>query len=393
MIPRTFRPTERRVKARLATLCSGALGLMLLGTMACAVRKPQIHTYRLVRTDASEVLVPPGVINPDIAQQTFNANVAHGPGRCHSSPGSIAIERTKKRTRVTVTREMLLHQPAGWLNEWTADLESQGCIAPGAGPRLARQIAEALPLDTNQAFHLLYSNQIDITPQMRIQVVSPILREGGAIHEPILRSVERSGNGNSITTTLKSAADLIGYEMAWYSVRAKADGLGLSIVPLYADRHIEADTERRSQPAINYFQLSQDAAFYRVFYEAKQTEYAALIIGAPTRAELERRSKILGTGAASCKRLNDELCVAVPKQVAINALVPVTVNGGQLWVNWGNNVGGVIRAAGERQANLVLPKLIVQKLYDGKVVAVHFDHTSPVILNLIVTGGEVMSWK
>ena len=294
---------------------------------------------------------------------------------------------------MTVTRDMLLQQPFGWLNEWTADLETQGCIAPGAGPELAEQIAEALPLGIDQAFHLLYSNQLDITPQMRIQVLSPILREGVANNNPVPGSAVTSGAGNSITINLKSSPNLLGYETASYAVQVKAGGVGLSIIPLYADRHVGAETERRFQPAVNYFQFPADAAFYRVFYEAQQTEYAAIILAARTRAELERRAKILGTGTASCDKLNNELCVAVPKQVAINGLVPITVNGGETWVTWGTNIGGAVRAAGRQQEKMVLPKLAVYKLYHGKPVKVEFDHASPAIFNLIVSGGEVISWK
>jgi hypothetical protein len=208
-----------------------------------------------------------------------------------------------------------------------------------------------------------------------------------------LESIETSGRGNSLTVGIKSSPDLLGYETASYAVRTKPNGIGLSIVPLYADRHIGDGTERRPEPATNYFQFQPDAAFYRVFYEAQQTEYAAIIIAARTRAELERRTKILGTGTASCDKLNNELCVAVPKQVAINGLVPVTVNGSQTFVTWGTNIGGAIRAAGERQANLLLPKLAVYKIYNGKPVGVEFDHASPAIFNLIVSGGEVISWK
>jgi hypothetical protein len=288
---------------------------------------------------------------------------------------------------------MLLQQPIGWLNEWTADLESQGCIASGTSAKLAEQIAEALPLDIDQAFHLLHSNQLDITSQMRIQVVSPIVHEGVAPDSPIQESAETSGKGNSITVNIKSSANLLGYETASYAVQTKTNGIGLRIVPLHADRHIGAETERRPLPATNYFQFPADAAFYRVFYEAQQTEYAAIIIAGRTRAELERRTKILATGMASCDKLNNELCVAVPKQVAINGLVPVRVNGRQTFVNWGTNIGGAIRAAGERQANLILPKLAVYKSYNGKPVAVEFDHANPAIFNLIVSGGEVISWK
>ena len=295
---------------------------------------------------------------------------------------------------MTVRREMLLPQPAGWLNEWTADLESQGCIAPGAGPRLAEQIAGALPLEASQAFHLLYSNQLDITPNMTIQVVSPIFRDGVAIsNTTTLEPVDEQANGNNLTLGIRSSANLAGYETASYTVRRKPGGMGLSVVPLYADRHLGAEVERRPQPAIHYFRFPAEAAFYRVFYEAQQTEYTAIIIAARTRAELEQRARLLGTGAASCDKLNNELCVAVPKQVAINGLVSVTVNGSETWVAWGTSIGGVIRASGERQANILLPRLMVHKPFNGKPAAVEFERNNPAILNLVVTGGEAVAWK
>lgn len=358
-------------------------------------------TYRLVRTDASQILVPPRVAKAGLAQRIFNTHVGVVSANCPAlsggasglSPSPVVIQTKGKHIRVTVSRELLVRQPTGWLSEFTAGIESQGCIAPGASPKLAEEIAAALPLDMNQAIRLLYSNQLDITPQMRIQVVSPILRNGATLNDPILTSVEQSGNGNGITAGVRSTANLLGYETAMYSVQPRADGIGVSIAALYADRHIGDATERRSEAAVNYFRFPVDAAFYRVFYEAQQTEYAALIIAAPTRAELERRTKILETGAASCDKLKNELCVSVPKQVAINGLVPVTVNGGLVWVTWGTNIGGVLRAAGEPNANQLLPKLAVYKLYDRKLAAVEFDRASPAILNLIVTGGEVVSWR
>ena len=370
------------------------LGIFVVFVFAtgCAIHKSPIQTYRLVASGGNPVLVPPGVATPDLAQRTLKTNAAAGQRKCSPSAGPIAFKTSGRRIRITVTRETLLQQPAGWLTEWTADLESQGCLAPGAGPKLAEQVAEALPLDLNRAFQLLHSNQLDITPQMTIQVVSPILREGAATDTPLAEPVETSGRGTSLTVRLRSTANLLGYETASYAVRPKPGGIGLSIVPLYADRHIGTETERRGSPTKDYFQFPSAAAFYRVFYEAQQTEYAAIIVGARTPADLEQRSKILATGTASCEKLNNELCVAVPKQVAINGLIPVTVNGGQTLVAWGSNIGGVLRAAGEREAH-AMPRLLVQKSYNGKLVQVEFDHASSAVLNLIVSGGEVISWK
>jgi hypothetical protein len=375
-------------------MAQARLGIFVIFVIAtgCAIHKSPIQTYRLVASGGNPVLVPPGAATPNLAQRILKANVAPGQHKCSPSTEPIAFKTSGRRIRITVTRETLLQQPAGWLTEWTADLESQGCLAPGTGPKLAEQIAEALPLDLNRSFQLLHSNQLDITPQMTIQVVSPILREGVGTDTPLAEPVETSGQGNSLTVRLRSTANLLGYETASYAVRQKPDGIGLSIVPLYADRHIGAETERRHSPATDYFQFPSDAAFYRVFYEAQQTEYAAIIVAARTLAELEQRSKILATGTASCEKLNKELCVAVPKQVAINGLVSVTVNGVQTLVAWGTNIGGVLRAGGEREAN-AMPRLQVHKSYNGKLVPVEFDRASPAIFNLIVGGGEVLSWK
>jgi hypothetical protein len=308
-------------------------------------------------------------------------------------PGSPGIQIHRHRIQVTATSELLIRQPTGWLSEWAAGLESQGCIAPGAGPSLAEQIAAALPFEMNQAIRLLYSDQLDITPQMRIQVVSPILKEGAILNDPILATEETSGKGNSVSVGIKATANLLGYETAMYSVQPKVSGMGASIVPLYADRHIGDQTERRAEPATNYFRFPGNAAFFRVFYETEQNEYAALVIAAATRTELERRTKILEQGPASCVTLNNEQCVAVPRQVAINGLIPITVNGGPAWVIWGTNIGGVVRATGYRDANLVLGKLAVYKLYHGKLAAVEFDRASPAIFNLTLTGGEDISWR
>lgn len=285
---------------------------------------------------------------------------------------------------------MLRNRPAGWLSNWAADLESQGCIAPGTGSYLAEQIAEALPLDPNQRIHLLYSNQLDILPQMRIEVTSPILRDPTG---PTLESVQTSGAGNTITATIKSSANLLGYEMATYAAQARQNGVGVSIVPLYADRHIGSEVERRPQPATDYFHFARGAAFYRVFYEAQQTQYTALVIAADTRSELDRLTEALESGPAACEKLNGEMCVAIPKQVAINGLVRVTVNGNEDWANWGTTIGGVVRATGERNANSLLPQLRVYKPYRGKLSEVKFDPSNAAVFNLAVTGGEVISWK
>jgi hypothetical protein len=361
-----------------------SLILAVLLCTACAVQQPIAANWRLAKQGTGDVLIPPGVAKPDLAKRTFAVDLAAGYGICPS-----AIRVKGKRVFVTVTREMLDRQPKGWLTTWSEGIESQGCIAPGEAFILAARIAESLPLDPALAFRILYPE--DVVPPVQLQVVSPILRDSAA--DTPDAPAEISGNGNSLNVTIKSSDNLIGYENALYAIQPKGSGIGFMIVPLYAERHTQQGTERSPQPATNYFQFPSDAAFYRLFVKSGQTDFTALVVAAPTRAELDRRTAMLDTGTASCDKLNGELCVAIPRRVAINPMIPVTVNGTALMVRWGATVAEAIRNSGERQPEAVLQKLAISRLYNGHPALVDFDHSSPAVLRLILTGGEEISWK
>ena len=171
--------------------------LLSMVTSGCAVRQ----TYRLVKQNAGSVLIPPGVSKPDVGQRIFTADIAPGRGSCAPAEGAIAIQSRKGRVRVTVTRDRLLKQPPGWLSAWTAQAESQGCIAAGEGLKLAARIAESLPLDPRAAWRLLHADDrqtgyVDLGPETRLQVVSPILREGTPADAPILDTSNQIGRAH-----------------------------------------------------------------------------------------------------------------------------------------------------------------------------------------------------
>ena len=371
-----------------------ALVIALLFYTGCAVRKPAFQTYRLVKQDSSEVLIPPGVTGPDVAQRVFWADITASRSHCPGAAEAVGLQIRKKRVRVTVRKDVLLRQAPGWLSNWTAELESAGCLTPGSGLQLANRIAESVPLSPGAAFRLLYSSPLHVSsPHIRLQMVSPILREGAAVYHSTLQPAQTSGEGTSLTVVSKTSADLIGYETAWYIVQPKINAVGFTIAPLYADRNVQGETERRPRPATDNLRFPPDAAFYRLFQKARETEFAQLVIAARTPAELEQRTKALETGTASCERLNDELCIPIARAIAVNLLLPINVNGAEVMVRWGTSVGEAIRGAGIRQPDSVLPELAVFKPYRGRLVAVDFDRAGSAILNLTLTGGENISWR
>lgn len=332
----------------------------------CAVHQPVSQDWRLSNRENGHVLIPPGVA---AAKAGFALDVRAGSGKCPP-----AIRAHGKRVVVTVDADSMAKHPAGWLKSWAGELESQGCIGRGE----ASIFAESLPLDPNVGFHLRYADDIE-TP-VRLQVVSPILRGDAAPEAPL----EVSGSGNSLTVTTKAPVNQIGYETAVYAVQPKASGVGFSIAPLYADRHVQQEVEHVGQPAVNHLQFPPAAAFYRLFFKSDQTDFTALVIAGSTRAELEKN-------VSSCDP-SDRMCIAIPRRVAINQVVPVTVNGAEVMVRWGANIAEAIRNSGEMRPEVVLNRLTVSRLYRGQPRPVEFDRGSPAILGLVLTGGEVISW-
>jgi hypothetical protein len=86
--------------------------------------------------------------------------------------------------------------------------------------------------------------------------------------------------------------------------------------------------------------------------------------------------------------------VVIPKRVALNPFLVITVNGSETTVPVGSTLRAAIQAAtGARIVERVPPELKVYKLYGGKPVPVEFDRAGPEILGLVLNGGERIYWK
>jgi hypothetical protein len=365
---------------------------VLIICAGCAVHHPDAQAWRLVPAgNAAPILVPPGVESPEVARRSFSADVRSGPLRCAENQGEARIQPRNGHLRVTVTREALIRQPPGSLSLWAADLEARGCVAPGDGPRLAQSIAESLPLEANEGFRLLYSGdrrtgEMELGSGVRLQVTSPILREGAAPEAPL----QISGSGNSLVVT--GSTDLLGYETAWYRTEVKADLSGFVIVPISAERHLSNDVEKRTEPAVNYFRFPPEASYYRLFYKSGQTDFTAFVVAARTLRELDRISNSTAGAITSCQALS-EFCAAIPRRVAVNPFVMVVMNGREVLISWGATLAEAIRESGERQPASLLPRLAISKQHDGRAAKIQFAGTGEAIMDLILTGGEIISWE
>jgi hypothetical protein len=369
------------------------LALLLLLASGCAVSR---RSYLLVKGSTGSILIPPGIEKAELPQRTFTSQVGAGRGTCAGAGDAVQAVRRGKRLRVTVRRDALKAQPWGWLWRWTAEAEAQGCVAPGAGLRLAAAIVEALPLAPGDAYRLLHnsgSHYLDIGPENRLQTITPIMRAGAAPDAPTVETVSVSGSGNVIDVDVTTTPNMLGVETAWFAVVPKTESAGFDIRPLTAERNFLGNVERGVAPLADYLRFPAAAAYYRLFYKAdlKGNATTEMVIAGATRAELERQTKAIDAQPELC-RDPAALCITIPRRAAVNPFLVVTVNGAEVTLPLGVSVTGAIQAVGEKDVKRALPSLAVYRLYGGKPTPVEFDRGGSEILNMPLGGGERISW-
>jgi hypothetical protein len=310
------------------------------------------------------------------------AEIAPGKARC-APEGGIQLQPVRKKLRVTVDRDALLKQrQPGWLADWSMRAEAQGCVALGRGEELAELILESAPMDSVAAARLMnagfLSGYVDLGQWSRLEVHSPLLREGAALDASLLNGT-RVGQVRRVAPQEYSgdvdadlAPSVIGFETAWYGVERNTGRAGYHFTALSAERNIQGAVEKAAAPAVDYFQFPPQAA------------------GA-TREDLNRRSKAAAGDSAECGK-SGGMCLELPRRVGVNPFLRVRVNGGDLNVRLPASVAAAIREAGVESPDTVLPQLRVTKLFHGRPAPVEFDPKSPDILNLQLTGGEQISW-
>jgi hypothetical protein len=284
-----------------------------------------------------------------------------------------------------VHRDALLGQPRGWLTTWTEEAERLGCIAPGQGAVLAARITESIALPSGADLRLLrvdgLPNFVEIGAGNRLQAISPILRAGADPEAPLVEAGKTSAAEGGLTVEMRSSADLIGFETAWYDLQPKGVGQGFTIVPASAETSIKGKVESHPAPARNYFQFAAGMGFYRLFYKADQSEVLA---ASETRATLPN-------DVETCDRPGGPVCLPIPRGVGVNPYLMVYVNGNPVAVGIGSDLGGLIRAM-QQSPDKVMSTLAIARLWAGKPVPLEFDRSAPDVLSLVLTGKERIRW-
>lgn len=338
------------------------------------MKEPASHQWRFVAQGTSHLVIPPGIAQPNRTQIRVSAATTTRNRAC--------------RGLMTVDSTSLSARPQGWLTAWADDLVARQCVPPRDASVLAATVTESLALDPSLAFRVQYPDEI--VPPQKLQVVSPILRDQTKEEEPVIVNTE--GTSSGLNLTLKTSDNFIGFETALYSIEPRPDGNGYSISPLYSDRTISGKVERLAQPSTNYLGFPADAHYFRAFVKSGETAFTALVLAASTRADLMRAVETLNRGTGTCADIAAGYCLAIPKRVALNAVIPIKMNNADVMIRWGADLGEALRTAGVRQPEAALAGLSIERSYRGRLTPISFDPADRAVLKLPLTGTERITW-
>jgi hypothetical protein len=377
-----------------------AIALLALFT-GCAARQTALLRWRLQPGRDGLILTPPKAAKGEVLELSKARSVQPGKAACDVKGSQIQLAWKGRTARVTVEERAVAAAPEialkgpqaatgeqvrdlSWWPQFRAELEQreqQGCLARGEAELVAARIVQNLPLPPMLAYKLRYGDylmdgHLDLGPRFALKSVSPLLKPG----------VEK----------YRTPADVAGYETAYYDVQQRGDGT-LKIVLRSVEQLVGRTTTKKTRPTGAPVQIAESARYVRLFFRAWRISRDYRIALLATRetgtldamttefeADPERFCRQTAPGRATC--------ISVPMEMMLTAEMKLRANGRAAYVPVGGSVGELLRSAGIRQPQSVVPGLQVLRPYEGTLAPVEFDRSKADILNLTLIGGEDIRW-
>jgi hypothetical protein len=190
-------------------------------------------------------------------------------------------------------------RPSVWTTVLWSLLMCLGCARQNVHVPNARDI----PVSDN--------SYTDLEGGSRLSILVPLTKSGGT--RPTLSAQQHDGSAITL-----SAADLTGYELAYYSITGKRNG-PVRLKFTSAEITKDGKTAREPNPPILPFQLPRGNERIRLIYlvRASQADHNMAIVASKHLNALNTFTKQLKNDPGICARHDDVFCSWVPAGVAV----------------------------------------------------------------------------
>jgi hypothetical protein len=271
-------------------------------------------------------------------------------------------------------------QDIGKFHEELLERESKGCFSATEDQRIRRAVAERFPLPPSIAYRYELGSYdttgfFELTPDFRLNVVSPIYQDGQT----------------------KTIEHQLGYEVSYYSFRSAANDARVraSLTSVTEFRTGEHETPKAAPQ--NRVDFPASPNYFRLVLKTERSSTKQItltfLLGSPEKQQLDAGTKQLQAASIdSCRAvaLSGVACISFPFDFGVSAELRVRMNGREAFVQLD---GIVLGALGLRDFEADVPtNLRITRLYQGRRVPVTFDPAEKDILRLTMMPGDQLTW-
>lgn len=258
--------------------------------------------------------------------------------------------------------------------------QSKGCLSPMESERLRRAIVENLPLPPAIAYFLQLGSYdvtgyIDLTPDFRMQVTSPIYPPG----------------------TEASPAALLGYETANYIFVREGLETRMQLRLASAREVLIRGEVFEKQTLHNELPFSKSLGYFRLLFMAEESASdritRAILLSAPEQSKFPQAVPHRGMSpdefctTVSVAKVN---CTVFPKNFGVSPELRIRVNQKDAFLRVGGTVQEVL--------NLEMPdarppaSLMILRPFHGRLIPIKFDGSNGDILKLVLLPGDQVTF-
>jgi len=353
-------------------------------------------SYQLRRSGTTAVLIPPILPStadeksPQLVSNLKNARRRSVAGTACDIEGHVVTLHWRGKTAemrmdsesYIAERGMYLDplREIGKFHEELLERESKGCFSSTEARRIRRAVAERFPLPPSIAYRYEFGSFdttgfFELTPDFRLNVVSPIYQDGQS----------------------KTIEHQLGYEVSYYGFRSAPndDRVTASLISVTEFRTGERETPKTAPR--NRVDFPSSANHYRLVLKTERSSTKqvtrSFVLGSTDEQLLDAGTKQLQTTLAnSCQTvtLSGVTCIAFPFDFGVTAELRVHTNGRDAFVRLD---GIVLEALGLPNISADVPtNLRITRLYQGRRVPIVFDPTTKDIFLLSLMPGDQLAW-
>jgi len=390
--------------SHVAAVCSAVLCLTFSVSLACRTSNAN---YRVLLLNSRPFLFPPHS-RQDMSKGVHIVTTAVP--RQFSACGSIegvrlGLQGGRTLTAAIQPSAVADHQP-GWLREYAAQLERQGCLDPGEGFNVAQRIVDVLPVEIAKSASALDASPrlqgvFDLDPGVLLRVVEPLFDSSNETksHRSDRRTAESTSELTGIgVLEVRAPADLIGYRTSTYVLTNRLDGHGGLFAGVSSDTRLfqSASTsgggQARLRPSIE--SLPANFCYFRLLQMTRRTlgsDRDQMLLAAPSLPDLLELAASIARNPDRCDQLGSGGgCILAMEGTAFVPLIRVQVNGSAREYALPVTLREVLSSV--KDVDAAMKSLRVLRPYKGHPVPVAFRSAPNGILSLPLIGGEEISW-